>query len=135
VRRKLFQGCKQPCRRLVEPSLDEPAFASSEQIKCRAITRAETPGGLEMLQCEIGLASPYPEDAALVPTDSEAWIKSETAIYQPDRDIEVLPEHSQGYGRTAKDIRVVRRNAKCFSCEVETHKPIFVPVIGPVVEV
>ena len=88
-----------------------------------------------MLQCEIGLASPYSENAALVPTDSEARIKSETAIYQPYSDIDVLAERSQGYGRTAEDIRVVRGRTKCSPGEIETHEPVFVPVIRPAVEV
>ena len=88
-----------------------------------------------MLQCEIGLASPYPEDAAPVPTDREARVKSKTAIYQPYHDIEILAKPSKSHGRTAKDIRVVRGDSKCSSGEIETRDPVFVPVVGPAVVV
>jgi hypothetical protein len=88
-----------------------------------------------MLRCEIGLAIPYPQDAAPVPSDCEARVKSETAIYQSYRDIEVLAKPSEGHGRSAKDVRVVRRDSKCSSGEIETHEPVFLPVIGPAVEV
>ena len=88
-----------------------------------------------MLQCEIEFASPYPEDAAPVPTDSEARVKSETAIYQPYHDIEILAKPSKSHGRTAKNIRVIRGDSKCSSGEIETYEPVFVPVIGPAVVV
>jgi len=60
-----------------------------------------------MLDRETRLAGKDPEHAAPVPAGSEARVEGQAMVDQPDRDIDVLAEISEGEGDECEDVRVI----------------------------
>src|SRR5271166_7140004 len=70
-------------------------------------TRAETQGGLDVLDRDVGLARPMSENAADVPPSSEAGVERQRMIDQRYHGADVLAEIRQRLGGICKNARIV----------------------------
>jgi hypothetical protein len=64
-----------------------------------------------MLEREIGLAGEKPEQSAPVPAASAARVEGQTAVDQPERDIDVLAEISEDEGCECEDVSPLRTDS------------------------
>src|ERR1700675_1535905 len=73
-----------------------------------------------MLNREIRLAGPEPENAAYIPAAGEARVQRERTVDQPDHGTEVLAKIRQHEGHIGEDTRVVLRHLKRLSSKIDS---------------
>src|SRR6202047_1409832 len=78
---------------LLEMSAEEQSGTDQQRLLSRPRARAEAQGHLSMLDREIRLAGPQPEQTADVPAARVTWIEAESAIDQRDHRIQALAEN------------------------------------------
>src|SRR5437016_5008546 len=86
-----------------------------------------------MLDRQIGLTRPQPDNAASKPTECEARVERERTVDQPDHGVDILSEATQYESRVGKDARVVLRHLKRLSRQIAGLAPICLRRFGPVV--
>ena len=85
---------------------EEIGQADYVQGLTHGLARAQAQRGLDMLDCEIGLAGPELEKAAHIPAAGEARVQRERPVDQPDHRTDILAECSQHSGGVGEDARI-----------------------------
>src|SRR5271167_623988 len=91
----------------LEPSTKEMCLAYREERRADPRAWAEPHRDFDMLDPDVGLARPSPEDAAELPLPRETRIEQEGAVYQPDHGADVLAEIGQRLSGIREGARIV----------------------------
>ena len=86
-----------------------------------------------MLNCEIEMTRPEPEDPAPVPAAGEARIECQRPIDQPDHGIDVLAEISERVGGMHQDDRVIAAHLQRPAREFDSFASDSLRRVGPAV--
>src|SRR6516165_1126801 len=81
------------------------AYCRERRANAGAGTEAQR--GFKMLDRDVGLVRPNPENAADVPATREARVEREGAVNQPYQGADVLGEMTQGKGGIRQDAWIV----------------------------
>src|SRR5712671_2220195 len=133
--RMLLQRPKQHRSCFLKPPGEEMSDANRHKGPGSASVRAEPQGSLEMADREFRLPCPQSEPAAYHPAAGEAGVKRQSTVNQFDGRIDVLSKVTEYVGSPAQDTRVVARNPKRPSGEIDTLAAVRLGVAGPAVHV
>ena len=86
-----------------------------------------------MLDREIVLAGPVPENATQKPAAGEARVERERTVDKPDYGTDVLAEMSQNKGRVGEDARVVLRHLERLPSEIDGFAAGCLRLLGPAI--
>src|SRR6516165_349011 len=95
--------------------------------------RTEAQRGLDMLDRDVRLAGPMPEDAADVPPTCEIRIEHEGTVDQRDHGADVLAEIGQREGGIRQDTRIVAAHFQRAPCEIDAFQTIRLRIFAPAV--
>ena len=115
----VLNGQDQLVRRFVELTFQEIRLTHHRQGGADRLAGAQPHGGLEMLDCEIVLASKCPEKTANKPAASEARVERERPVNQPNHCADVFAEIPQHVGRVGEDTRVALPSLERLPREVD----------------
>src|SRR3979411_2148368 len=97
------------------------SHAEVAQEHTHALARAQTQGGLHMLDREIVLAGHDPYHAAQIPAAGVVRGEPERTVEEPDHGTDVLAEIRQHEGRVDKDARVVLSHLERLPSKIGGH--------------
>src|SRR5258708_12288465 len=99
-----------------------PAYYSERVADAGA--GAETERGIDLLNRDIGLAGPTPEDATNVPATREARVERHRAVSQPHHRADVLAEEGERNGSIGKHARIVSAELQTPVCVTAPFAPV-----------
>src|SRR5271157_3248199 len=131
---RILLDCEEQLRHgLIEAPAQEMGLAYYIERRADAGAGAEAQRGLDMLDRDVGLARPSPEDAADKPASSVVRVEREGSVNQRHHGADILAEIGQRLGGIGQDARVVADHFQGSPREIGALQTVRRPVFAPAV--